>query len=67
MRSKEYLKTARTFLRMAKNIADQAIADRLKALAGEYERRAEQASQFEHPDQSARVAAHSERAASVTK
>jgi hypothetical protein len=67
MLSKVYLKTARTFLRMAKNITDQAIADRLNALAGDYEWRAEQASQFELPDQSAQVAAHSERAASVTK
>ena len=67
MLSKEYLKTARTFLRVAQNIGDQAIADRLKALAEDYERRAEQASQLELQDQSAQVAAHSERAASVTK
>jgi hypothetical protein len=33
MLSTEYLKTARTFLRVAKSIADQAIADRLNALA----------------------------------
>jgi hypothetical protein len=64
MLSKEYLKT---FLRMAQNITDQAIADRLKALAEGYERRAEQASQLELPEHSAQVAAHSERAASVTK
>jgi hypothetical protein len=58
--SKEYLKTARTFLRVAQNIADQAISDRLKALAEDYERRAEQASQLELQDKSAQVAAHSE-------
>ena len=47
MLSEEYLKTARTFLRVAKNITDQAIADRLKALAEDYERRAKQASRLE--------------------
>jgi len=61
------LKTARTFLRMAKNITDQAIAYRPRALVGEYKRRVEPASQPELPEQSVQVAAHSERAASVTK
>jgi hypothetical protein len=47
MVSKQYLATARTLLRIARNIADQTVADRLKALAGDYERRAEQASHTE--------------------
>jgi len=41
--SEQYLKTAYTLIRVARNVADQAIADRLKALAEDYERRAEQA------------------------
>ena len=44
MRSEQYLKTARTLARVARNMADQAIADRLRALAEDYERRSEQAS-----------------------
>jgi len=39
MVSKEYMGTARTLLRIAKNMTDQAMADRLKALAEDYERR----------------------------
>ena len=45
--SKQYLETARTLLRIARNMADQSVADRLKVLAGDYERRAEQASHNE--------------------
>jgi hypothetical protein len=45
MLSKQYLETAQTVFRVARNIADQKIADRLKALAEDYERRSEQASQ----------------------
>ena len=41
MLSKEYFNTARTLLRIAQNMADQSIADRLRALAEEYERRAQ--------------------------
>jgi hypothetical protein len=40
MVSKEYLSTARTLLRIARNMTDGAIAARLKALAEDYERRA---------------------------
>jgi hypothetical protein len=47
MVSKQYLETARTLFRIARNMADQTVADRLKALAGDYERRAEQASRTE--------------------
>ena len=43
-RGKEYLKTAQTLLRTAKSMTDQAIAAQLKALADDYERRAEKAS-----------------------
>ncbi len=43
-RGKEYLKTAQTLLRAAKTMTDQAIAAQLKALADDYERRAEKAS-----------------------
>jgi len=44
MLSKEYLDRARTLLRVARNMTDQTIADRLQALAEGYERRAEKAS-----------------------
>jgi hypothetical protein len=43
-RGKEYLKIAQTLLRTAKTMTDQAIATQLKALADDYERRAEKAS-----------------------
>jgi hypothetical protein len=39
----QYLKTASALVRVARSMADQTIADRLKALAEDYERRAEQA------------------------
>ena len=43
MVSKEYLDTARTLLHVAGNMTDQTIASRLKALAEDYERRAQKA------------------------
>jgi hypothetical protein len=43
MLGEQYLKTAYTLVRVARSMADQTIADRLKALAEDYERRAEQA------------------------
>jgi hypothetical protein len=43
-RGKGYLKAAQTLLRTVKTMTDQVIADRLKALADEYERQAEKAS-----------------------
>jgi hypothetical protein len=43
-RGNEYLKTAQTLLRTARTMTDQAIATQLKALADDYERRAEKAS-----------------------
>jgi hypothetical protein len=43
MRSKEYLDTAQTLLRAAQTMSDRSIACQLKALAEDYERRAEKA------------------------
>jgi hypothetical protein len=43
MLTKEYQNTARTLRRVAQNMTDQTTADRLEALAREYERRAEKA------------------------
>jgi hypothetical protein len=43
MLSKEYLDTARTILRAAQTMTDQHVARQLKALAEDYERRAEKA------------------------
>ena len=42
-RGREYLKTAQTLLHAAKTMTDRAVADQLKFLASEYERRAEKA------------------------
>jgi hypothetical protein len=42
-RGKQYLETARTLLRTAKTMTDQAIAGQLKVLAEDYQRRAEKA------------------------
>ena len=44
MLSEQYLKKACTLARVARDMADQMIADRLKALAEHYERRAKLAS-----------------------
>lgn len=43
-RGKEFLKTAQALLRTAETMTDQVIAAQLKALADDYERRAEKAS-----------------------
>jgi hypothetical protein len=43
-RGKQYLETAQTLLRAAQTMTDSAIADQLKALADNYQRRAEKAS-----------------------
>jgi hypothetical protein len=43
-RGKGYLKTAQTLLRAAQTMADRAIADRLKALAEDYQRQTEKVS-----------------------
>jgi hypothetical protein len=44
MLSKEYLATARTLLRAAQTMTDPRVSGQLKALAEDYERRAEKAS-----------------------
>jgi hypothetical protein len=43
MVSKEYFGTARALLRIAGDMTDQTIANRLKALSEDYERRAQKA------------------------
>jgi hypothetical protein len=43
-RGKQYLKTAETLLRAARTMTDRVVATQLKALADDYERRAEKAS-----------------------
>ncbi|MCU1252031.1 MAG: hypothetical protein JWQ49_5060 [Edaphobacter sp.] len=53
-RGKGYLETARTLLRAAKTMTDRAIADQLKALADDYQRRAEKASHVDAGRASAR-------------
>ena len=59
-RGKQYLKTARTLLRAAQTMTDQAIAGQLKALADDYQRRAEQASRVDATKALARLAANAE-------
>jgi hypothetical protein len=59
-RGKEYLKTAETLLRAAQTMTDEAIARQLKALADEYERRAEKASHVDAAKAFARSAANAE-------
>jgi hypothetical protein len=59
-RGKEYLETARTLLRAAQTMTDRAIAGQLKALADDYERRAEKASHVDAAKASARSAASAE-------
>jgi hypothetical protein len=54
-RGKQYLKTAETLLRAAQTMTDRMVASQLKALAGDYERRAERASR----DDAARALARS--------
>jgi hypothetical protein len=60
-RGKEYLETAQTLLRAAQTMTDRAIAGQLKALADDYERRAEKASHDDAAKACARSAASAER------
>jgi hypothetical protein len=60
-RGKGYLKTAQTLLHAAKTMADSAIVDQLKALAEDYQRRAEKVSQVDAAKALARAAADAER------
>jgi hypothetical protein len=60
-RGKQYLETARTLLRAAQTMTDRAIAGQLKALADDYQRRAEKASHVDAAKALARSAASAER------
>jgi hypothetical protein len=59
-RGKAYLETAQTLLRAAQTMTDGAIAGQLKALADDYERRAEKASHVDAAKALARSAADAE-------
>jgi hypothetical protein len=59
-RGKQYLKTAETLLRAAQTMTDLAVAGQLKALADDYQRRAEKASNIDAAKVFARSAAHAE-------
>lgn len=59
-RGKEYLKTAETLLRAAQTMTDRGIAGQLKALADDYERRAEKASHVDTAKGLTRSAANAE-------
>lgn len=59
-RGRQYLRTAETLLRAARTMSDRAIAAQLKALADDYERRAERASQVDAAKALARAIASTE-------
>ena len=59
-RGKEYLEAARTLLRAAQTMTDKAIASQLKALADDYQRRAEKASHVDAAKALARSTAGTE-------
>jgi hypothetical protein len=61
MLSKEYLATAQTLFRQAQTMTDPRISGQLKALAEDYERRAEKASHVDAAKTLARSAARAER------
>jgi len=61
-RGKQYLKTAETLLRSAQTMTDRVVATQLKALADDYERRADKASRDDAAKALARLAADVERA-----
>lgn len=48
MLSKGYLDTARTLLRVAQDMTNETVAERLKAIADDYRCRAEKAQQVEN-------------------
>ena len=60
-RGKAFLETARTLLRAAQTMTDSAIAGQLKALADDYQRRAQRASHVDAAKAVARSAASAER------
>ncbi|SFK31339.1 hypothetical protein SAMN05216525_1951 [Bradyrhizobium sp. Gha] len=59
-RSREYLTIAQSLLRAVQTMTDRAIASQLKALADDYERRAEKASRADAAKAIARPAANGE-------
>jgi hypothetical protein len=59
-RAKQYLRTAETLLRAAQTMTDGVVATQLKALADDYERRAEKASRDDAAKALARSAASAE-------
>ena len=59
-RGREYLRTAETLLRAAQTMTDGAIAGQLKALADDYQQRAEKASYVDAAKTVARSAANAE-------
>ena len=56
-RGKQYLQTAQTLLRAAQTMTDAVVASQLKALADDYEQRAEKASLVDAAKALARAAA----------
>lgn len=59
-RGREYLKSAETLLRAAQTLTDRAIAGQLRALADDFQRRAEKASHVDAAKALARSAAKAE-------
>ncbi|MCC8961610.1 hypothetical protein H8A95_04550 [Bradyrhizobium sp. Pear76] len=59
-RGRQYLKTAETLFRTAQTMTDRVVAAQLKALADDYERRAEKASRIDAAKALARSAASAE-------
>jgi hypothetical protein len=59
-RGTEYLKTAETLFRAVQTMTDLVIANQLKALADDYQRRAEKASDVDAAKAFARSAANAE-------
>ena len=59
-RGKQYLETARTLLGTTQTMTDLAIAGRLKALADDYQRRAEKASRVDAAKALARSVANAQ-------
>ena len=59
-RGKEYLETAQTLLHAAETMTDRAIAGQLRALADDYQRRADKASHVDAAKALARSAARAE-------
>jgi hypothetical protein len=60
-RGREYLETAQTLLRAAQTMTDRAIAGQLRALADDYQRRAEKASHADVAKARVRAGASAER------